>query len=732
MKKVYSKLIVLGLFYLFHMVLFAQKPSIKVVLMGGQSNMVGFAEPATLPSGYTAEIPQVTIKSSGEPAIQFDWTNLRSNEGFGGNYGPEVALGRDIVAAFGTTKIGLIKWAWGGHVLARDFRPPSSGGTLGPDYSSTISFMTATLNELKVNYDVEVLGYCWMQGESDGTDLTWSNAYEVNLTNYIKDLRTALGLPNMPFVIGMIDISTNWPYNSIIRQAEINVANKVPYVGIFDTHGFPTNGAHYQGQGMIDLGHRFADGILSFRCPKTLDWEFNTDNSIECWNLYNSLTGNTSGGYLNLTITGGDSFMISPDNLNFDATTLKSIHVKMKNNTAETVASIYFTRSDATWSGTLAKSFNIKPNDSGYTEYMIDMGGHAEWKGTIKQIRIDPLASLSAGTVNIDFIKIIESNCTSQTIDFPVIYSKSMTDGPFTVSATASSGLPVTFSIISGPATVNGNTVSLKGIKGVVKIAATQVGDATHCAAVSTQEITVFDPNFSTKIWHFENSLEGWVMTHNSTGSAANSILSATITDADPNMLSPDNLGLNAATYKYLMLKIKNSTGKSDGKIYWSRNDATGLDESKSLVFAVSGSDTGYKTYTVDMSTSALWTGTIKQVRFDFAESASSGTMLIDYIAFDDDGLINVVTGVNEKEINESITIYPNPVQDNGFYIESGLLNKNSKIEVVNMQGQLVFEQKLSGNAKEFIQIQNEVTKGIYLIRISDMKTVITKKIVIH
>jgi sugar lactone lactonase YvrE len=49
----------------------------------------------------------------------------------------------------------------------------------------------------------------------------------------------------------------------------------------------------------------------------------------------------------------------------------------------------------------------------------------------------------------------------------------------FAVSATASSGLPVTYAIQSGPATINGSTIALTG-SGVVTVTASQAGDPSN------------------------------------------------------------------------------------------------------------------------------------------------------------------------------------------------------------------------------------------------------------
>ncbi len=71
----------------------------------------------------------------------------------------------------------------------------------------------------------------------------------------------------------------------------------------------------------------------------------------------------------------------------------------------------------------------------------------------------------------------------NQTITFAPLTDKNVNDGPFTVSATASSGLPVTFSIVSGPATITNNTITLTGAEGTVVVRASQAGDGTYNAA---------------------------------------------------------------------------------------------------------------------------------------------------------------------------------------------------------------------------------------------------------
>jgi len=73
----------------------------------------------------------------------------------------------------------------------------------------------------------------------------------------------------------------------------------------------------------------------------------------------------------------------------------------------------------------------------------------------------------------------------NQVITFPEIADKNTTDNPFEVVVTASSGLPVTLSIISGPAILDGNTVTLDGTTGTVFMQASQAGNDQFNAATT-------------------------------------------------------------------------------------------------------------------------------------------------------------------------------------------------------------------------------------------------------
>lgn len=93
-------------------------------------------------------------------------------------------------------------------------------------------------------------------------------------------------------------------------------------------------------------------------------------------------------------------------------------------------------------------------------------------------------------------LRTIPAGLASQFIDFQAISDQLTSAAPIQLNATASSGLPVSFEVFSGPATVSGNTLTLTGAPGVVKVKAVQDGDANWQPAPSvTRTFEVVDPD---------------------------------------------------------------------------------------------------------------------------------------------------------------------------------------------------------------------------------------------
>ncbi|WP_438480143.1 MBG domain-containing protein [Oleiharenicola lentus] len=86
----------------------------------------------------------------------------------------------------------------------------------------------------------------------------------------------------------------------------------------------------------------------------------------------------------------------------------------------------------------------------------------------------------------------------TQTIEFAGPANQVFSVTPITLSATASSGLPVSLTVVSGPASVSGTTLTLTGF-GTVTLRATQTGDANHEAATPVDQSFVVSSNY--EVW---------------------------------------------------------------------------------------------------------------------------------------------------------------------------------------------------------------------------------------
>ena len=92
-----------------------------------------------------------------------------------------------------------------------------------------------------------------------------------------------------------------------------------------------------------------------------------------------------------------------------------------------------------------------------------------------------------------------QPNGNAQLIEMDDLPNQLVFNDPITLNATASSGLPVSFEMLEGPATINGNILTLTGETGIVRIKATQEGNATWLPAPDVvKSFEVVDPDLYT------------------------------------------------------------------------------------------------------------------------------------------------------------------------------------------------------------------------------------------
>lgn len=102
--------------------------------------------------------------------------------------------------------------------------------------------------------------------------------------------------------------------------------------------------------------------------------------------------------------------------------------------------------------------------------------------------------------------KLTIATLLSQTITFPTIASKTFGLAPFAISATASSGLPVSLAVVSGPATLATSTLTITAA-GTVVLRATQAGNSTYAAAPVVEQTVVIQKAAPVLTWSPPTSL---------------------------------------------------------------------------------------------------------------------------------------------------------------------------------------------------------------------------------
>tara|TARA_B110001452_G_scaffold22551_1_gene18045 strand:+ start:766 stop:1806 length:1041 start_codon:yes stop_codon:yes gene_type:complete len=130
--------------------------------------------------------------------------------------GPELGIGWALGDGLDGTVL-LLKTAWGGKDLYEDFRPPSSGGKVGPFYTRMILEVKTALAHLHTLFptapaDYELAGFFWHQGWNDACGAA-PDEYKDGLPNLIKDVRTDLGVPKLPFTVGVSGMGGYRPYS---------------------------------------------------------------------------------------------------------------------------------------------------------------------------------------------------------------------------------------------------------------------------------------------------------------------------------------------------------------------------------------------------------------------------------------------------------------------------------------------------------------------------------------
>jgi hypothetical protein len=137
------------------------------------------------------------------------------------------------------------------------------------------------------------------------------------------------------------------------------------------------------------------------------------------------------------------------------------------------------------------------------------------------------------------------------------------------------------------------------------------------------------------KSWKFDTggNLKGWRIGNGiSKLQVSSGHLEGTINGVDPSILSPEGIGIPISAKTSVRIVMKNATKGTFGQIYFITDADLIWNEGKHRDFWLYPEEAGYKTYDLDMSLVAGWTGTLEMFRVDPEQGVSKGTFSIDRI----------------------------------------------------------------------------------------------------
>ncbi|MCD9021505.1 discoidin domain-containing protein [Cohnella silvisoli] len=143
-----------------------------------------------------------------------------------------------------------------------------------------------------------------------------------------------------------------------------------------------------------------------------------------------------------------------------------------------------------------------------------------------------------------------------------------------------------------------------------------------------------FDNSY-VKTWEFNTNgdTEGWTTPNIASFTTAGGSLNGTLTNSDPQMLSPDNLATNITTNKTISIKLKNGTAGKKAKVFFTTTSDSTFNETKSKEFDLNPNTAVFSEYSINMGDVPGWTGTLKQLRIDpVNDLTSSGTFSVDQV----------------------------------------------------------------------------------------------------
>ncbi|MFC1592202.1 sialate O-acetylesterase, partial [Thermodesulfobacteriota bacterium] len=232
-----------------------------VILMAGQSNMLGAGKDAEIPEWQNSIPDNITYYSFGMP---------RYADALKDFFGPELRLSHVLAEQHPDKKFIIIKYAVAGSSLfdwSTDYSKETAEITGSSNLGSLYSKFLFTARLLTLSKKTRIAALLWMQGERDARFPEAADAYYRNFKQFIQDVRSDLTRPLLPVIFGKINPPPSaYPEVATVQSAQEQIAHELFNVHMIDTEDLSKlqDNLHYDTLGQLELGQRFADRLADY------------------------------------------------------------------------------------------------------------------------------------------------------------------------------------------------------------------------------------------------------------------------------------------------------------------------------------------------------------------------------------------------------------------------------------------------------------------------------------
>ena len=277
----------------------------KIIVLSGQSNAAGVGYVSCLPRSFPEQ--KIEEYRSGYSNIKLNYISYDCfSDGFvttkidKETIGPELGIAEYLSEQYPNEEFFIVKFAVESASLRHDFLPPKRGAfseiykkdglkenhlqmyfpfrkgestKAGWCYRGLISLLHHSIEFLKEEgYTAEVIGFCWMQGESDACLIEHVENYQTDFDCFVHDFQNEFSEYLRDCIYVDAGISEIWPcYREMntFKKEYADTHNHFRYIDTIEngltTHLEPVNDPdiyHYDSDSVIKLGRLFTQQIM--------------------------------------------------------------------------------------------------------------------------------------------------------------------------------------------------------------------------------------------------------------------------------------------------------------------------------------------------------------------------------------------------------------------------------------------------------------------------------------